>query len=138
MTRAKTAAGLAVKVFVKQNQIAPVRVGRVLLDFAVTGTHPFLVRQEGAGEPARDFLRHFFQVHHLPGADRAFHLKTVAEEEMITLERFHDEEVNREPNRSAPVRVATEEIARALAWHVIDAMFFVADMKDVGMIAMVA
>ena len=74
MARAKTAAGFAVEVFVKQNQVAPVGIGGVFLDFAMTWTHPFLVRQKGAGEAAREFLRDFLQVHHLSRADRAFHL----------------------------------------------------------------
>ena len=64
MARAKAAAGLAVKIFVEQNEVTPMRIGRVFLYFAMAGSCPIFVRQKGAGEPAGDFLCDFPQVHH--------------------------------------------------------------------------
>ena len=137
MARAEAAAGFAVEVFVKQNQVSPMRVGGVFLDLAMAGPRAVFVRQESAGQPAGDLLRGFLQVHHVPGAGGAFDLEAVAIEMVITLERFDDQVIDREPDRSAPIGVAAEEVARPFAWHIIDPMLFVAGVEDVGMIAMV-
>src|SRR5205814_1294344 len=103
---------------------------------AVTRAYTAFVRQEDARETPRKFLRNFFQGQHLPGADWAFHFETFTKEKVITLERFDDEEVDREPDRAAPIRVATEKITRSLARNIIDTVFLVADTKDVRVIVM--
>ena len=60
MTCAAAATGFAVEIFVEQNQIPPVQIGRILADLAVTRTSTTLVRQKDARKPSREFLRHFF------------------------------------------------------------------------------
>src|SRR5207247_5945582 len=116
MTRAAAAAGFAVEIFIEKNEITPVRIGRIFRDLAVTRADTAFVRQKDARETPRKFLRNFLQGEHLSGTHRAFHFETFTKEKVITLERFDNEEVDREPNRAAPVRVATEKITRSLAW----------------------
>ena len=131
MARAEPAAGVAVEVFVEQNQIAPMRIGCVFLLPAVAGARPILVRQKNARESARDFLRHLLQVHHVARAGRAFDLEVVAVEVVVAFERLDDQIIDREPDRTAPIRVTAEEIARSFARHVIDSMLFIARVEDV-------
>ena len=136
MTRAAAAAGFAVEIFIEKNEITPVRIGRIFRDLAVTRTDAPFVRQKDARETPRKFLRDFFQGQHLSGTDWAFHFKTFTKEKVITLERFDDEEVDREPNRAAPVRIAAEKVTRSLARDIIDPIFFVAHTEDVRFVAM--
>src|ERR1044071_2525984 len=97
---------------------------------------PLLVRQKNTREPARKLVRHFLEGQHVSGADRTFDFKRFAIKFVITLKRFDDEEVDREPNRSAPVRVATKKITCPLARNVINAMFIVANAEDIGVVTM--
>ena len=87
-------------------------------------------------QPARKFTRDLLERHHVSRTGRAFDLERFAVKEVITLERFDDEKIDREPNRSAPVRVAAEKIAGSLTRDIVDAMFFVARAEDVGLLAM--
>src|SRR5712691_6764504 len=136
MTRTQAATGFAVEVFVEQNQVPPVRITRVFLALAMAGPSSFVIRQKDASEPAREFVGHFLERQHVSGADGTFNFERFAIEKMITLKRFDDEEVDREPNRAAPVRVATEKITGAFAWNVIDAVFFVASAEDIRFFVM--
>src|SRR5437667_3280674 len=111
-------------------------IGRVLLDLAMARPRPFFVRQEDAGKPARKFVCHFCERQHVSGTGWTFNLERLAIEHVITLERFDNEEINRKPNRPAPVRVAAEKITRSFARNVIDPMFIVADTKDIRLLAM--
>ena len=60
--------------------------------------------------------------HHLTGTRRALDAEVLAEVVMELLQRLDDEEVDREPDRPAPVRVAAEQAAGRLAWLVGDAV----------------
>src|SRR5439155_26454118 len=102
MACAAAAAGFAVEVFIEKNEIAPVRIGRVFRNVAMTRARAVFVRQKDARETSRQFLRHFFQGEHLSGADRAFRFETFTKEKIITLKRFDDEKVDRKPNWSVP------------------------------------
>ena len=54
-------------------------------------------------QPIRKFVRDFFEMHELPGAGRAFDFEIIAVVMMKLLERFDQEVIDREPNRTAPV-----------------------------------
>src|SRR5438552_969341 len=97
---------------------------------------PILVRQKDARKAARKFVSDLLQRQHISGTNRTFDLERFAIEQVITLERFDDEEVDWEPNRSAPVRVATEEVTRSLARNVIDTVFVIPDAENVRFVVM--
>ena len=72
VARADARAGVPVEVFIEQGVIPPMRI---LLEFSRGPVHrpfPLLILQENAGQAARDLLRHFVEVHLLPGPGRAF------------------------------------------------------------------
>src|SRR5215469_886368 len=136
MARAAAAAGFAVKVFVEKHQITPVRVVCVFPNLAMTRTRAFLVRQKDPSQTASQFPRHFLKRRHLSRAGRALDFERFAIKQVITLKRFHDQEIDREPNWAAPVRVAAEKITVSLARYVIDSVFFAAHTEDVRLVPM--
>src|SRR6266571_1173022 len=103
MTGAATTAGFAVEIFVKQHEIAPVRIMCVPRHIAMTWARAFLVRQKDTSQPTGKFTRYFLERHHVSGPGRAFDFERVAIKEMITFKRFDDQEINREPDGTAPV-----------------------------------
>src|SRR5687768_4772205 len=109
MARSEPGAAVAVEVLVKWNQVVPVRVGLQAFGPAEDGTAPRLVLQEYPRQPMRDFLGDLPERHHPPGSRRALHRVAVAEVVVELLERLDEQEVDRKPDRSAPVRVAPEE-----------------------------
>ena len=135
MTGAAATAGFAVEILVKQHEIAPVRIIRVPRHIAMTWACAILVRQKDTPQPAGKFARYFLKRHHVSGPGRAFDFERVAIKEVITFERFDDQEIDREPDRTAPVRVAAEKVAVPLTRNVIDPVFFVACAEDVRFFA---
>ena len=103
MTRTAAATGFAVEIFVKQHEIAPVRIICVPRHIAMTWARAFLVRQKDTSQPTGKFTRYFLERHHVSGPGRAFDFERVAIKEVITFERFDDQEIDREPDRPAPV-----------------------------------
>ncbi len=53
MTGSATPASLAVKVFVEENEVFEMRVGRILRGIAMAGTRAGFIRQKDARETAR-------------------------------------------------------------------------------------
>src|SRR6266404_9445180 len=138
MARAATTAGLAMEVFVEQNEIPPIWIGRVLVDLAVTWALAVLVRQEDPREPTGKLVRNLLERHHVSRTSRALDFERLAIEKVIAFERFDDKKVDREPNRPAPIRVSAEEVTVSFSRDVIDAVLVVAHAEHVGMIAMIA
>src|SRR5207247_10510886 len=103
MTRPATTAGFAVEIFIKQHEIAPVWVIGVPRHIAMTWTRAFLVRQKDTSQPTGKFMRYFLERHHVSGPGRAFDFERVAIEEVITLKRFDDQEIDGKPDGPAPV-----------------------------------
>ena len=136
MACAKTAAGFAVEVFVEQNEITPVRVGAVFVNFSVTRALASFIRQKDAREPARKLLRDFLECEHFSRTYWTLYFQLIAIEMVVAFERFDEQVIDRKPDRAAPVRVAAEKVAGAFAGHVIHAMFLVPRSEDVGFVAM--
>ncbi len=109
MARAKSLAGFAVKIFVKEHKVAPVRVVDEAGVAAVTRPTPAGVGEEDAGEARAKFKGDLTEVHHPPRSGGAFDLEAVSIEMVVAFEGLEDEEVYREPDRPTPVRVAAEE-----------------------------
>src|SRR5262249_28348285 len=85
---------------------------RVLLQSRVMreyGAIALLVREKDARESRSELIRHLIDRHEIAGTSRALDAEVLTEIVMELLQRFDDEEVDGEPDRSAPVRVATEE-----------------------------
>src|SRR6266511_514211 len=112
---------VAVKVLVEGNQAAPVRVSL-----------------EDAREPPRQLGPDLPEVHLPVGARGTRDLEIVAEETVELLERLDQEKVDREPHRSAPVRVAAEEARRRLRGLVVHAVVRAVHPEDVGVVLVVA
>ena len=136
MARAAAAAGFAVKVFVEKHQITPVRVVRVFPNVPMTRAGAILVRQKDASQSTRQLARDFLERHHVSGTGRALNFERFTIKQVITFERFDDQEIDREPNWTAPVRVAAEQLAVPFARNVIDPKLFVAGAKDIRLLAM--
>ena len=80
------------------------------------------VLQEDAGQAAREFGRHFPQVHHVPEPVGNSTLKSVAQVVMELLQRLDQQKIHREPDRSAPVGVAAEQSGGRFGRLVVHAM----------------
>ena len=75
----------------------------------VAGTAARFVRQKDARESRGQFVRDLLQVHQAAGTGRAFDLKRISIEMVIPLQGFHEQIINREPDRAAPVRIAAKQ-----------------------------
>src|SRR6266545_3268925 len=129
---------VAVKVLVEGNQAAPVRVSLEDLRPAVDRPAAIRSRQEDAREPPRQLGPDLPEVHLPVGARGTRDLEIVAEETVELLERLDQEKVDREPHRSAPVRVAAEEARRRLRGLVVHAVVRAVHPEDVGVVLVVA
>src|SRR5262249_14867195 len=136
--RAETPPGVAVEVLVKEYEILEVRVGREARRIPVARATSGLVAQEQRRQARADRPRHLAQREALSGSGRILDREAVAIEVVVALERLHQEEVEREPDRAAPVGVAAEQAGPRLRGCVLHAMFGAADAEDVGVLLVVA
>src|SRR5215831_7691096 len=102
MAGAQAGAGIAVEVFVEQNQVTPVRIVLELFPFAEGGPGAVAAAQEDVIQAARKIRGHFPQRDPLAGARGALYLVLFAREVMKLLERFDQKIIDRKPNRPAP------------------------------------
>ena len=134
MAGAESLAGFAVKIFVKEQKVAPVRVVDEARVVAVARTAPAGVGEKDAGEARAKFKGDLTEVHHAPRSSGAFDLEAVSIEMVVAFKGLEDEEVYREPDRPTPVRVAAEETSSGFAGVIVDAMFDSASVDDIGII----
>src|SRR5262245_49825880 len=112
---------------------------KIVLEFlraAVDGSAPVFATQEYARHPLRDFTRHFPQRQHLSGASRTFDLEVLAQIVMKLLQRFDQQEVDREPDGAAPVRIAAEQPRARFRRLVIHAMLHPINLEDIWILVM--
>src|SRR6516225_1972534 len=112
MTGAKAGACVPVKIFVKWNEVVPIRIPLKQVDRAKHRPTAIRVVEEDSGEPSRDLPGDFPERHHPAGSSRAFDPIAIAEIMVELLQRFDDQEIDGEPDRTAPVGVAAEETCR--------------------------
>src|SRR5262245_60226854 len=110
--RANAGARVAMEVFVEKDQVAPVGIGLECLESAVDWPAAIRSAQEDARKAPRQLAGHIPERQELSGSRRELGLELAAVEVVEALERFHDEEIHREPDRAPPVRVAAEERRR--------------------------
>lgn len=135
VARADPGAVITVEIFMKRDQIAPVRI---VLEFSSAAKNrPSLLRiaKEDLHKPPRDFSGNFPQRHHFPRACRAFDLETVSEIVVKLLERLDQQEVGWKPDRAAPIGVATKEPSARLCWLVVDTVVRAIRRQVIGMVA---
>ena len=134
MARAESLAGFAVKIFVKEHKVAPVRVVGEARVAAVAWATPAGVGEKDAGEARAKFEGDLTEIHHAPRSGRAFDLEAVSIEMVVAFEGLEDEEVYREPDRPTPVRVAAEEASSGFAGVIVDAVFDSTNVDDIRII----
>src|SRR5581483_12387527 len=101
MTRADSGAVVAMKVFVKQHQVAPVRIVAIERVRAMHGTAALLVAQEDLGEAPREFPGDFPQRFVFARAGGELDSIVLAEIVMKLLQGLDQEKIDGEPDRSA-------------------------------------
>ena len=79
MTGADAGAVVAVEVFVKRNQVAPVGIALEFFRAPEDRTTPGLVARENPREPLRDLAGDFPERHHLARTGRALHLEALSQ-----------------------------------------------------------
>src|SRR5262245_18123319 len=143
MAGAEPSAVVAVKVLKEEDLVSPVLVALEFFYPAVCGSSPLFAAQEEFDQPPRQLLADVPEVHHFSRPGRAFDLEVVTvaivrEVRVIFLQRFDDQEVDREPHRPAPIRVASEQPGlrprRLVIYTVLDAL----DVDLIGVVLMEA
>src|SRR5262245_28268371 len=105
---------VSVEVFVEENVIAPVRVGLELVGAAVNRPPAVLISQKDIRETAADLLSHAVERHLPARPGGALDRKTVTVVGVVLEQRPDDQTVHRQPNRTAPIRVAAEHAGGGL------------------------
>src|SRR5258708_38862450 len=95
MAGTDSGARIAVEVFVKQNQISPVRVGLEFLQVAEHGPPALFIAQESAGQATRQFSGNLPQGHHLSRASWALDLEIVAQVVVEFLQALDQKKIHR-------------------------------------------
>ena len=106
---------VAVKIFVKLNMIAPMRIVCVRMILTQTRTKPVFVQRENRGQAPSQLMRHLPQVHPVTRARGKFNRETVPVKMMITLQGLHQQVVDRKPDGASPIRVPTKKTALRFA-----------------------
>ena len=131
MARADAGAGIAVKIFVEEDEVAPVRIGLELLLSPVHGSPAVRVAEEDAREASRDLGGDVPERQLLAGAGRILRLEPMAVEVIELLQRLDQQEVHGEPDGATPVRIAAEQSRRGFARLVVDAVLVALHLHDV-------
>ncbi|WP_237478392.1 hypothetical protein [Lichenibacterium dinghuense] len=108
MARPDTPACFGVKVFVEQEQFAPVRVRRIARLSSMAWPVPLGIGQEQSDEAPRQVGRDLVEGHELARACRAFHAEARTIEQVGAPQSDYDQQIDGEPHRSAPIAVAAE------------------------------
>src|ERR1700751_919822 len=105
MTCTYTPTCVAVDVLVKEDEIVPVGIGLELRNIAIHRPLALFITQKDFRKSARELGRYFRQRQHVSRAGGKFHFEIVPEVVMEFLQRFNQQIVHWEPDRSAPVGI---------------------------------
>src|SRR5690348_4271860 len=108
-----------VKIFIEQNQIAPVRVRLKNVRPAVNRTPPVLPSKKNTRQPPRNLRRRFPKRHLPPGKRRKFNRELLAIIKVEALQRLNQQKIRRKPHWPAPVRISSKERRRGFCRFVI-------------------
>ena len=134
MARAQSLAGFAVKIFVKEHKVAPVRIIDEARVATVARAAPAGVGEKDAGEARAKFKGDLTEVHHAPRSGGAFDLEAVSIEMVVAFEGLEDEEVYRKPDWPTPVRIAAEKSSGRFAGIIVDAVLDSTSVVDIRII----
>ena len=126
MGGAEAAAGFGVEVFVEKERVAFVP--------AVAGSGAVGAGEEEGGEAFGQLVGDLGEVEASSRAGGEFGGEGVAVVGVVFAEGFDEEEVDRHPDRAAPVGVAAEEAGVGLARGVVDAVGVAVDFELEGLV----
>ena len=132
---ADAGAVVAMKVFVKRDQVAPVGIFLEFFRAAEDRAPAMFILQKYSRQALGDFSGDLPQVQVDARAGRVFDFEIIAEKEMKLLQRLDEQIIDREPDRTAPVGVAAKKAGARLRRFVIDAVIHAVDRQSVRMIA---
>ncbi len=92
MAGANPAPIIAVKIFVEENEIAPVRIALKELDAACYGTAAVRIAKENVNEPPGNFRRYLPEIGFGAGVRRALDFKIFTVVVVKLLQRLHEQE----------------------------------------------
>src|ERR1700745_596131 len=138
MAGAQTRSGVAVKVFVKKNQVAPMRIALEDFAFAGDGTAAGAVAQKDADQAARNLRRNLPEVEFAVGMRGERDLEVFAVVVVKLLQCFNKEIVHGKPDGAAPIRIASEQAADRLRRFILHTADISVDLHFVGMVLMEA
>src|SRR5215469_12093746 len=136
MTCPDSSAVVAMKVFIEENQIPPVRVVLELLMTAVNRSLSLLTG-ENADQAARELGRDLLQIHHLARAGGALYLEIRPKIAMPAVKGVNEDKVDREPNWAAPVGVTAKHSGVGLSRFVGNPEGLTIDGEAVGLVVVV-
>ena len=134
MAGADARAVVAVEIFVEQDQVPPMRIVAIAAIAAVHRAPAFLVLEEDARQPSRQLGGHIPEGQIIPRARRVFHFEVVAEVMMKFLQRFDDQVIQREPDGTAPVRIAAEKAGAGFSRLIVHAILGAAHGQHVRVV----
>ena len=132
VARAQSRPVVAVKVFIEEEMVAPMRIGLELLRATIDRTLPLFIPQEDPAQPIRDLLGDLEEVHHLAGPGGAFNFEIVAVIEIEIQERPDNHDVHRHPDRPSPVGVAAEHAGVGFPRQVVHPVLLAAHVENIG------
>src|SRR6266478_894015 len=103
MAGPQAGSGIAMEVFVKQHQVAPMRVGLEPFETSEDGPAALFIAKENARHSARQFTRNFPQGHRVSGSRWELDLEIRPKIVIEFLQRLDQQVVYREPNGPPPV-----------------------------------
>src|SRR4029079_14380178 len=138
VARAKARAVVPVEVLVEQHVIPPVRVFLEFRRAAVHGPAAMLVPLEDTCQAVGNVVCDLEQIHTTARAGRTLDRKRIAVIQMELQQRANQEHVPGHPDRTAPVRVASEHAAVGFGRQIVDAILGAARTEDIRMLFVVA
>src|SRR5215510_6838641 len=126
------------EVLVEQDEIAPMRVFLKFLRSSIDRTMPFTVPNKDTGQPSLKFFGHLIQVHLASRSGGALNGEIISVVGVVLQQGSDDEAVDRHPDGSAPIGIAAEHAAVGFCGQVSHAVLLASDIKDKGMLGMVA
>src|SRR6266403_2825251 len=138
MARADPRAIVTVEILVKRDEILPVRVGLKFLRAAENRPAAVFVAEKNPRESMGNLTRDFPEVEHLAGPCRALDLVAVTKKEMKFLQRFNEQKIHWEPDRSAPIGIAAKQTGGRFRGLVIDPIFHAVSLEHIRVIVVKA
>src|SRR5437667_10664528 len=117
--------------------VAPVRIGLEGLVSAEDRSAAILATQKETREARGEQFSNLPEREHLPGASRTLDQEIVAIVMVILLQGLNQQEVEREPDRTAPVGISTEEATARFGWLVTHNVVLAVCRIDIGVIGMI-